>query len=113
VITSPEHCDQNVTCRSSLGQIGNELSTGANHPLPNRIATVRTTIMRRLRRPTGGPELCAAKGQESANSGGKSEHCRQPGLLAWPRRLRVSRKDAVESVLHAGMVVRPIAKLSE
>jgi hypothetical protein len=29
VITSPEHCDQSVTCRSSLGQIGNELSTGA------------------------------------------------------------------------------------
>jgi hypothetical protein len=50
VITSPEHCDQNVTCRSSLGQIGNELSTGANHPSLNRIATVRTTIMRRLRR---------------------------------------------------------------
>ena len=29
VITSPEHCDQNVICRSSLGQTGNELSTGA------------------------------------------------------------------------------------
>jgi hypothetical protein len=58
VITSPEHCDQNVTCRSSLGQIGNELSTGANHPSLNRIATVRTTIMRRLRKPTGGPEFC-------------------------------------------------------
>jgi hypothetical protein len=27
VITSPEHCDQSVICRSSLGQIGNELST--------------------------------------------------------------------------------------
>ena len=41
VITSPEHCDQNVTCRSSLGQIGNELSTGANHPSLNRIALPR------------------------------------------------------------------------
>ena len=29
VITSPEHCDQSVICRSSLGQIGNELSTTA------------------------------------------------------------------------------------
>jgi hypothetical protein len=29
VITSPEHCDQNVTCRSSLGQSGHELSTAA------------------------------------------------------------------------------------
>jgi hypothetical protein len=29
VITSPEHCDQNVICHGSLGQIGNELSTGA------------------------------------------------------------------------------------
>jgi len=29
VITSPEHCDQNVICRSSLRQIGNELSTSA------------------------------------------------------------------------------------
>lgn len=28
-ITSPEHCDQNVISRSSLSQIGNELSTGA------------------------------------------------------------------------------------
>jgi hypothetical protein len=25
----PEYCDQSVICRSSLGQIGNELSTGA------------------------------------------------------------------------------------
>ncbi len=31
VITSPEHCDQNVICRSSLGQIGNELSTGTDY----------------------------------------------------------------------------------
>ena len=31
VITSPEQCDQNVTCRSSLGQIGNELSTVADY----------------------------------------------------------------------------------
>ena len=29
LITSPEYCDQSVICRSSLGQIGNELSTGA------------------------------------------------------------------------------------
>ena len=29
LITSPEHCDQSVICRSSLGQIGNELSTAA------------------------------------------------------------------------------------
>ena len=29
VITSPEHCDQSVICRSSLGQFGNELSTAA------------------------------------------------------------------------------------
>jgi hypothetical protein len=29
VITSPEHCDQSVICRSSLGQIANELSTRA------------------------------------------------------------------------------------
>jgi hypothetical protein len=27
----PEYCDQNVICRSSLGQIGNELSTGVIH----------------------------------------------------------------------------------
>jgi len=37
VITSPEHCDQNVICRSSLGQIGNELSTGASHPSLNHM----------------------------------------------------------------------------
>ena len=57
VITSPEHCDQSVICRSSLGQIGNELSTSAtlsmladyfvrstnhhwHHPMPRRTRRV-------------------------------------------------------------------------
>ena len=57
VITSPEHCDQSVICLSSLGQIGNELSTGAmlsvfadyfvlstNDPLRNHL----THMIRRL-----------------------------------------------------------------
>ena len=31
VITSPEHCDQSVICRSSLEQIGDDLSTRSTH----------------------------------------------------------------------------------
>jgi hypothetical protein len=63
------------------------------------IDPLRPTLVRLTRPPPG------AKGQESAETGGdgESEHGRQPDPLTPRRWLRVSRRDALEPVLHACM----------